>query len=213
LLKATLRQLLIVVCCLSIVSDVTPAPPLQELPHHDKDAGGGRIVTPPPPRATAAPAPSPAPRRGSSFSSPPHYFGHAEPWRSATWPMINAVGCGAKSSPSGGAVVPVRGRARRRRPGPGGPPCGGVAKGVVPGSGVGGGGGGAGLRCSCRHHRACKICQRHRRPDAGSHRPGPAPVRGMAWRMPVPRGRDKGCCRRPAAEGPSLQLWPGGASR
>ncbi len=38
---------------------------------------------------------------------PPHYSGHAEPRRSATWPMSNAAGCGAnKSSPSRGAVVP-----------------------------------------------------------------------------------------------------------
>jgi hypothetical protein len=99
----------------------------------------------PPPCATAAPAPSPAPRRGSSFSSPPHYSGHAEPQRSATWPMINAAGFGAKSSPSGGDVVPVRGRARRSRLEPGGPPCGGVANWTAPGSRVGGGGGGAGL--------------------------------------------------------------------
>ncbi len=58
--------------------------------------------------------------------------------------MINAAGCGAKSSPSGGAVVPVQRRARRRRPGPGGPPCGGVARGAAPGSGFGGRGGGGG---------------------------------------------------------------------
>jgi hypothetical protein len=35
--------------------------------------------------------------------------------------------------------------ARRRRPGPGGPPCGGVAKGAAPSSGVGGGGWDAGF--------------------------------------------------------------------
>jgi hypothetical protein len=67
--------------------------------------------------------------------------------------MINAAGCGAKSSPSGGAVVPVQRRARRHRPGPGGPPCGGVARGAAPGSGVGGGGGGFAARLppqSCR---------------------------------------------------------------
>jgi hypothetical protein len=64
--------------------------------------------------------------------------------------MINAAGCGAKSFPSGGAIVPVRGRARRRRPGPGGPPCGGVAKGAAPGSGVGGGGGDRGTGFAAR---------------------------------------------------------------
>jgi hypothetical protein len=113
-----------------------------------------RNASPPPHDRCPGPAPSPAPRRGSSFSSPPHYSSHAEPWWSATWPMINAAGCGAKSSPSGGAVVPVRGRARRRHPGPGGPPCGGVTKGAVPSSGVGGGGGGAGSRRGRRRHRA-----------------------------------------------------------
>ncbi len=153
-MKATLRQLLIVVCSSSIVSDVTPTPPLQESLHRDEDAGGGRIATPPPPSATAAPAPSPAPRRGSSFSSPPHYSGHAEPRWSATWPMINAAGCRAKSSPSGGAVVPVRGRACWRHPGPGSPPCGGVAKGVAPGSGVEGRGGGADSRRGRCQYRA-----------------------------------------------------------
>ncbi len=100
---------MIVVYSSSVVSDVAPTPPPQESPHRDEDAGGGRIATPPPPRATAAPAPSPAHRRGSSFFSPPHYSGHAEPRRSATWPMINAAGCGAKSSL-------IRGR-RRPRPG------------------------------------------------------------------------------------------------
>jgi hypothetical protein len=119
------------------------APP-QESPHRDEDAGEGLIATPPPPRTTAAPAASPATRRGSSSSSPPRCSCRTEPQRSTTWPMINAAGCGAKSSPSGGAVVPVRGHARRRRPGPGGPPCGGVTKGAAPGSGVGGGGGGGG---------------------------------------------------------------------
>ncbi len=87
---------MIVVSSSSVVSDVTSAPPPQELPHCDEDAGGGRIAMPPPPCATAAPALSLAPQRGSSFSSTPHYSGHAEPRRSATWPMINAAGCGAK---------------------------------------------------------------------------------------------------------------------
>jgi hypothetical protein len=109
---------------------------------------------PSPPRVTAAPTPSPAPRHGSSVSSPPHYSGHAEPRWSATWLMINAARCGAKSSPSGGAVVPVRGRACQCHPGPGSPPCGGVTKGVAPGSGVGGGGGGAGSRRGHHRHRA-----------------------------------------------------------
>jgi hypothetical protein len=137
----------------SVISNVTPAPPPQELPHRNKDARGGCMATPPPPYVTAAPAPSPAPWRGSSFSSPLHYSGRSEPWRSATWPMINAAGWGAKSSPSGGAVVPVWGRACQGHPGSGGPPCSGVAKGAAPGSGVGGKGGGAGSRRGrCCHY-------------------------------------------------------------
>jgi hypothetical protein len=59
------------------------------------------------------------------------------------------------SSPSGGAVVPIRGCACRRHPGPGGPPCGGVARGAAPGSGVGDRGRGTGFAAqppppSCR---------------------------------------------------------------
>jgi hypothetical protein len=54
--------------------------------------------------------------------------------------MINTAGCGAKSSLSRGVVVPIQGRACRHCPGPGGPPCVGVARGAVPGSGIGGGG-------------------------------------------------------------------------
>ncbi len=144
-MKAPLCQLLIVACLSSVVSDVTPSSPPQESPHRNEEAGGDRIVTPPHPRATTALAASPTPRRGSSFSSPLHYSCDAEPRRSATWPMINTTGCGAKSSPSGGAIVPVLGRTCRRRPGPGGLPCGGVARGAAPGSGVGDGGGGAGF--------------------------------------------------------------------
>ncbi len=142
--KATLRQILIVVCLSSVVSNETPVPSLQELPHRDKDAEVGRIVLPPHPPATAALAASPAPRGGSSYSSPPRYSCRAEPWRSVTWPMINTAGCGTKSSPSGGAFVPVWGCAHQRRPGPGGPLCGEVARGAAPGSVVGGGGGGGG---------------------------------------------------------------------
>ncbi len=104
-----------------------------------------KFATIPHPWATAALAASPAPQPGSSFSSPPHYSCHVKPWQSATWPMINAAGCGAKSSLSGGAVVRIRGRALRRCPEPGGPPCVEVAKGAAPGSGVRGGGGGAGF--------------------------------------------------------------------
>jgi hypothetical protein len=155
--KATLRQLFIVICLLSVVSDLTPPPPQQESPHRYKDVGGGRIATPPPPCTTTALAASPTPRRGSSFFSVhtiPVMLSHSSPL--VTWPMINATGCGVKSSPSGGAVVPVWGHACRHRPGPGGPPCGGIAKGAAPGSGVGGGGGGGGmgLRRGCRRHRA-----------------------------------------------------------
>jgi hypothetical protein len=132
-------------CCLFVICgfQCNPLPHPQELPHRNEDAGGDRIAMPPHPRATAALAASPAPQRGSSFSSPPCYSCHAEPRWSATWPMINAARCRAKSSPSGGAVIPVRGRARRRRPGPGSPPCSGVARGAAPGSGVGDGGRGA----------------------------------------------------------------------
>jgi hypothetical protein len=144
LLKATLRQILIVVCLSSIISNETPVPSPQELPHRNKDAGVGRIVSPPHPRATAALAASPAPWGGSSYSSPLRYSCRAEPWRSATWPMINTAGCRTKSSPSGDAVVPVWGCAHRRRLGPGVPLCGEVARGAAPGSIVGGGGGGGG---------------------------------------------------------------------
>ncbi len=159
MLKTTLCQLLIVACLSSAVSDVTPLPPLQELPHCNKDAGGDRIAMPPHPRVTAALAASPAPQRGSSFSSLPCYSCHADSQRSATWLMINANGCRAKSSPSGGAVVPVRGGACRRHPGLGGPPCGGIARGAVPGSGVRDGGGGTGFEArppppSCRAENA-----------------------------------------------------------
>jgi hypothetical protein len=87
----------------------------------------------------------PTPRGGSSYSSPPCYSCRAEPWWSATWPMINTAGCGTKSSPSGVAVIPVWGCAHQRRPGPGGPLCGEVPRGAAPGSVVRGGGGGAGF--------------------------------------------------------------------
>ncbi len=145
---------MIVTCLSSAISNVTPSPPPQEPPHHDEDAGGDCIATPPHPRATATLAASPSPRRGSSFSSPPRYSCRAEPRWSAMWPMINAAGCRAKSSPSRGAVVPVQGRARRHRPGPGGPPCGGVARGVAPGSGFGDGEGGTGFAPSCQAENA-----------------------------------------------------------
>ncbi len=133
--------------------------------------------------------------RGSSFSSPPHYSGHAEPRRSATWWMINAAGCRAKSSPSGGAVVPIWGRACRHRSGPGGPLCGGVAKGGALGSGVGGGGQGRGTGSwrDCHHHPSWGNTPAS--PPAGRResRPGPAPVRRMARQTSVSCGRDKGC--------------------
>jgi hypothetical protein len=121
--------------------------------HCNEDGGVGRIVLPPHPRATAALAASPAPRGGSSYSSPSRYSCRAEPWRSATWPMINTAGCGTKSSPSGGAVVPVWGCVHRHRPGPGGPLCGEVTRGAAPGSIVGGRGAGFAARPplpSCR---------------------------------------------------------------
>ncbi len=186
MLKATLRQILIVVCLSSVVYNETPVPSPQESPHRDEDAGVGRIVSPPHPCATAALAASPAPRGGSSYSSPPRYSCRAEPWRSATWPMINTTGCGTKSSPSRGAVVPVWGCAHWRRPGPGGPLCGEVARGAAPGSVVGGGGGGGGTGFAAPG----RIRQRHHLPNAGSHGPGPAPVGGVAHQ--------------------SSRLWPGG---
>jgi hypothetical protein len=150
LLKTTLCQILIVVCLSSVISNETHVPSPQESPHRNEDAGVGRIVSPPHPRATASLTASPAPRGGSSCSSPPCYSCCAEPWRSATWPMINTAGCGTKSSPSGGAIVPVWGGAHRRRPGPGGPLCGEVARGAAPGSVVGGGGGGRGVGFAAR---------------------------------------------------------------
>ncbi len=66
-----------------------------------------------------------------------------------------------------------------------------------------------------RRHGFCAILlggkrQRHRRPDAGSHGPGPALVGGMVWKLPAPRRRDKGCHCQPAAAGPLLQSWQGG---
>jgi hypothetical protein len=100
--------------------------------------GGPHPDAPPTPVQSPPPPPLPAPRHDSSFSSPLRCSYHAEPRRSATWPMINTAGCGAKSSPSGGAVISFRGRSCQRRAGPGGPPCGGVAKEAVPGSRVGG---------------------------------------------------------------------------
>jgi hypothetical protein len=114
---------------------------------------------------------------------------------------------GAPSSPSGGALA-------------------GAARDLVAHRAVGlprgrcraaesGAGAGAGVRV--RGAAATDIVpggirQHHRRPDAGSHGPGPAPVRGMTRQTPAPRGRDKGCHCRPTAEGPSLWSWPGGAS-
>ncbi len=98
------------------------------------------------PPARPPPLPPPPPP-GVAPPTPPLqcYFCHAKPLSSATWPMINAAGCGEKLSPSGGGVVPVRGRVCRRRPGPGGPPCGGATRGAAPGSSVRGGGGGTGF--------------------------------------------------------------------
>ncbi len=149
------------------------------------------------------PHPLLAPQRGSSFSNPVHYSGHAEPRRFAAWQMINAAGCGAKSSPSGGAVVPVRGRAPLCRPGPGGPLGGEFARGRGRAAESGGGGGRGFRGAAAAAIVPGGIHQRHRRPDARKHGPGSAPVRGMAWQMPAPCGCDKGCRCRPAAAGPS----------
>jgi hypothetical protein len=121
--------------------------------------------------------------------------------------MINVTGCGAKFSPSRGVLAGAardlaahpalgsrRGRlsqGRGRGRGQGRGFCSVAATAIVPGG----------------------IRQRHHRPDTGSHGPGPVLVRGMAWQLPAPRGRDKGCRRRPAATGPLSRLWPEGASR
>jgi hypothetical protein len=59
--------------------------------------------------------------------------------------MFYTARCGAKSSLSRGAIIPIWGHARRCRPGPGGSTCCGVAKGAAPGSRAGGRGGGAGF--------------------------------------------------------------------
>ncbi len=164
----------------------------------------------PPPRATATPAPSPAPRHGYSFSSPPCCSCCAEPWRSATWPMINAAGCGAKSSPSGGAIILVQG-CHCPRPRACLPALPGTLQPTVR---CGRQGGSANQRsrgqgCGCRFCGAAaaaivpgRICQRHCQPDARSHVPGPAPVGGVDRQLPVPCGRDKACCCRPAATDP-----------
>jgi hypothetical protein len=185
--KATLCQILIVIGLSSVVSNETPVPSPQESLHRDEDAGVGHIASPPHPPATAVLAASPAPRGGSSYSSPPHYSCRAEPWRSATWPMINTSGYGTKSSPFGGAVVPVWGCAHRRRLGPGGPLCGEVPAAK---SGVGAGVGALVSRRGCHRFVQGRICQRCHLPDAGSHGPGPAPVGGVARQ--------------------SSRLWPGG---
>jgi hypothetical protein len=160
---------------------------------------------PPPPSTTAALAPSLTPRHGCSFSSPPRCSFCAEPRWSATWPMINTTGCRSKSSPSGGAIVPIQGHARQRHLGPGGPPCGGVTKGVALGSRVRGGGRDAGFAAIVPG----RMRQFHRRPDAESHGPGPAPVGGMARQPPAPCGRDKDCHCWPATAGPLSRLQPG----
>jgi hypothetical protein len=175
---------------------------------------GGRFTTPPHPRATAAPAAFPAPQHGSSISSPPHCSCHAEPRRSAAWPMINTTGCGAKSYPSGGAVIPIRGACLPALPGTWRPTVqwgcqGGGTKQQSWGRGQGRGFHGAATTAIVLG----RIRQRHRQPDSGSHGPGPAPVRGMAWQPAAPHGHDKGSCCWPAAAGPSLRSWPGGASR
>ncbi len=195
-------------------------PPPQESPHCNKDAGRDRIAMPPHPRATAALAASLAPRHGSSFSSPPRYSCRAEPRWSDTWLMINAAGCGAKSSPSRGAVVPVRGR---RRPHLGvrlpAPPR--TWRPTVRWGCQGGGGGqrswGQGRGHGFRGAAAAAIvpggiCQHHCQQDTRSHGSGPAPVGGVAQQPPAPCRHDKGCRRQPAAAGSSSRLWPEGAS-
>ncbi len=110
-----------------------------------QERGGWPHLNASPPPCDRRPCPQPRHLAWLLLLPPPHYSGCSEPQRSATWPMINAAGCRAKSSPSGGTVIPVQGRAHRRRPGHGGPPCGGIAKGAAPSSGVGSGGRGAGF--------------------------------------------------------------------
>ncbi len=107
-------------------------------------------MSPPHPPTTAALTASPAPRGGSSCSSPPCYSCCTEPWRSATWPMINTAGCRTKSSPSGGASSLSGGVLTGATPGPGGPLCGEVARGAAPGSIIEGGGRGRGADFAAR---------------------------------------------------------------
>jgi hypothetical protein len=101
--------------------------------------------------------------------------------------MIDAAGSGVQSSLSGGAIVPVRGRAHWSLPGSGSTV--GLPGGAVPGSGVGGGGRGHGFfGMAATTVMLGGIRLHHCRLDAGSHRPGPAPVGGMAQQPPAPRG-------------------------
>jgi hypothetical protein len=152
-------------CCLFVVrgfrcNSLAPSARIASL---QQKRGGGLHCDTSPPLGDHLPHRLPRPPAWLLLHLPPRYSCRAEPRRSATWPMINAARCGTKSSPSGGAIVFVRGNACRRRPGPGGPPCGGVARGAAPGSGVGGGGGGAGFAArlppppSCRAENASVI--------------------------------------------------------
>jgi hypothetical protein len=107
--------------------------------------------------------------------------------------MINAAGCGCRCSHLGGCSPA----------GPGGPPHGGVARGLPGGVAPEGGAGFVALpllpSCQAEYARV------HRQPDAGSHGPGPAPVRVVACQPPAPRGCDgravvagpppQACCR------------------
>ncbi len=69
--KPIIRQLLIVICSSSIVSDESPAPPLQESPHCNKDAGGGvNWDSFPPPTWLPPPPPTPPPGMAPPFPPP-----------------------------------------------------------------------------------------------------------------------------------------------
>jgi hypothetical protein len=143
--------------------------------------GGGahRNASPPPRDSRPRSLPRP-PGVAPPSPPPPRYSSRAQPRRSATWPMINAAGCGAKSSPSGAPSSPSKGALA------------GATRDLAAHRALGSPGGGAGQRSrgrgrgrGFRDAAAAAIVpggirQRHRRPDAGSHGPGHV-RRSEAW--------------------------------
>jgi hypothetical protein len=102
--KPIICQLLIVICLLSILSDETLVPPPQESTHHDKDAGGGALRRLSPPMRPPPPPPTPSPGIAPPSPPPLHCSCRAEPWWSATWPMIKPPDAG-QSLPCPGASL------------------------------------------------------------------------------------------------------------